>query len=397
MGAFIGLGAKLNDPVSVYWPDTGKYYIRKSITEIIVDCNSFKAIDTLVNVSQRLCTREEHQRSIDVIIGAMLQPEILTALTQCDGLRIPRKPTTSFSKASSDTYQSWNEQYLDPEVRQHNFRDFVRRLLPTREARYFTNSPERTTLYDFLDWSLIPDDIIISILRLREMDISSLLQSMQEGIGDSRLGCARKSSRVLLKLADLARRRDTMTKFMQVLRFCGIQRCFNVAINEALIYVVLLARGGNTVSLQDSQGLEQLPGIEGLPQSCRLARFSDIVSAFSWIKVTPQGTSISKVELFHAARCYRTCRFDARRANRMYVDLKDIGDNYDLSLNFPSGYMKINGRHVVKISIVLAIYRWNYRLRRKKNRRFSDADIAYAKSVGLPIPQADDGLDEHLK
>lgn len=399
MRVLIELGTtKLNDPVSVYWPDTGKCYIRKSITEIAVDCNTFKAIDTLVNASRLLCTRNEHQRSIDVIIGAMLQPEILTALTQCDGLRTPRKPTTSFSKASSDTYQSWNEQCLDPEVRQHKFRDFVRRLLSTREARYFTNSPEWTTLYDLLDWSLIPDDIIISILRLREMDISSLLQSMQEGIGDSRLGYARKSSRVLLELADLAWRRNAMIKFIQVLRgFCGKHGRLDVAINETLVHVSLLAYGGNTVSLQALPALEQHPGIEVLPQSCRLARFSDIVSAFSWIKAMPQGASISKVELFHAARCYRTCRFDARRANRMYVDLKDIGDNYDLSLNFPSGYMEINGRHVVKISIVLAIYRWNYRLRRKNNRPFSDSDIAYAKSVELPIPQADDGLDEHLK
>lgn len=388
---------RFNEPVCVYWSDTGKEYIHKSITEIIVDCNTFKAIETLLDVSQRLRKDEEHQQTLDILISALLQPGLLTALTQRDGLCTPQKSNISSNKASFGTYQSWNAQYLSPEALQHNFRNFVRRLLLTREARFRAYITEQTPFYRLLDWSLIPDDIMIRILRFGQMDVTHLMQSITDGIGELRSCFARKSSRVLLELVNLAPRQGVLWKFARMLRLsCGPPEQLDIAIIEVLVYGSLLANSGDTITLRALRALEQRSSIRFLLQSGRLVRLSAILSFFYWIKATPQGASISKFELFPLARCYRTCRFDARRANRMYVDLKDIGDNYDLSLNFPSGYMKINRRHVVKISIVLAIYRWNYRLRRKKNRPFSDADIAYAKSVGLPIPRADDGLNGSL-
>lgn len=57
--------------------------------------------------------------------------------------------------------------------------------------------------------------------------------------------------------------------------------------------------------------------------------------------------------------------------------------------NFPAGYWKVGERWCIKLSIVGAFYRWNWRLRRKKGLTLSAADVAYLKAV----PEILEGLD----
>lgn len=53
----------------------------------------------------------------------------------------------------------------------------------------------------------------------------------------------------------------------------------------------------------------------------------------------------------------------------------------ELALYFPIGYWHVGETWSIRLSIIGALYRWNWKLRRRKGLPLSAADIAYAKAV----------------
>lgn len=111
------------------------------------------------------------------------------------------------------------------------------------------------------------------------------------------------------------------------------------------------------------------------------------ITAFQ-AKIERLGSDLPVPPRHIAFRCLRQSRgIDA--AVRLYRDLFYISPDFDLSLNFPAGYWEVGKRYTVKLSIIGALYKWNWRLRRRKNLEFSAADIAYSKAV----PECLEGLE----
>jgi len=81
-------------------------------------------------------------------------------------------------------------------------------------------------------------------------------------------------------------------------------------------------------------------------------------------------------------RCYSKTR-DLAKATILYEVLKTCNSDANFALNYPAGYcLDANGRSVISKNITLALYAWNYRLRRERKRPFSKADLWF---VGLRI------------
>ncbi|KAJ9651547.1 hypothetical protein H2198_009190 [Neophaeococcomyces mojaviensis] len=94
-------------------------------------------------------------------------------------------------------------------------------------------------------------------------------------------------------------------------------------------------------------------------------------------------------------RALRYCKQDVMKAVKWIRDLKDVNPEFDLSLNFPAGYWKVGERYAVKLSIVGALYRWNWRLRRRKGLPLSNAEAAY--SLAVPECWQDFRMPDFLK
>ena len=102
-----------------------------------------------------------------------------------------------------------------------------------------------------------------------------------------------------------------------------------------------------------------------------------------------------------ALRCLRRCKNNAEKALKLYKDLSkmrgDVMPDADLSLNFPAGYWKVGHKYAVKLSIVGALYRWSWRLRRRMGRNLSLADVAYAMAVPECLQHVDAAIVEDLE
>ncbi|KAK5952743.1 hypothetical protein OHC33_006336 [Knufia fluminis] len=132
--------------------------------------------------------------------------------------------------------------------------------------------------------------------------------------------------------------------------------------------------------------------IARMPQPSQL-QIDDLVARVR--QARQSGANICAPSPLVASRCLRRCANDTAKALRMYRDLSEgrrgttIPDA-DMSLNFPAGYWMVGHKYAVKLSIVGALYRWNWRLRRESGRPLSAADKAYMLAVpevfGFPWP-----------
>lgn len=366
------------------------------MTDIAIDCKSLRALDTLVavcNATSHGYVNYMYSHYVDDINGLLLRPHVQAALAQGDLTGAPnivRMLLRSTGWAASVPAE--RSRYRTSASYVFTFRSFVRKALHAQDVHScnYGHLLQTLSIRDIGRWNMIPDDIMLLVLRLGNVKrCHPILQETDEA-AMARRSLTKRFSRALLKLVDLIGDIDEVNMLISTCRhICELPRAVDITTAEAVIHILFLKYTGNSVTLQSIYEFERQLAIRTTLRVNCLRSYSEVYTLFwgSSPQVRP-----SKRAIFHAARCYRTCNWNIRRALRMYKDLSHIPDNYDLSLNFPSGYTKsykslITKPYIIKRFIVQAIYRWNYRLRRQRNQPFSEADIAYATDVGLPIPK----------
>lgn len=395
----VSFGAFIQGPTSFYSPVTG-VLSEDSLPKLAIKCQNIQVLKTLVTLSRRLHDGDSH---VDEVMRLTFQLPAAGILPLCDFLCSPDiLPTVIRSEewyARITKTQFWIH---SSSIDAYCWIAVARNILRAQQAQKLEVAQKAPYLDlgargAYADWTSISDDIMILLLRLGYVGISN--QSRYETKIQAILGqeclLRRKSSRVVLATSVIPelylashnyddyrwidhRWDDLLSRVRSCVRYLSAPAV------EALIYKLYPSGVYNhgTFEIFEQQSVVRIILKESMSQP-----FSKFLGKALKDKSGNVYNLKSYKDLFHLARCYRTCRQNGQRARRMYEDLKEISDNYDVSLKFPYGYMKANDRYVVKISILGSIYRWNYRIRRRKNLPFSAADTAYAKAVGLPIPK----------
>lgn len=76
-------------------------------------------------------------------------------------------------------------------------------------------------------------------------------------------------------------------------------------------------------------------------------------------------------------RCFSKAEGDAEAADNLYASLAEVKSDANFALNWPAGYVSKYPLQRISENILLGLYAWNYRLRRRKKQPFSVADIWY--------------------
>lgn len=395
-GAKVYLSPRGKDfSASFYWPWYGEFGMTttQSLMTLAIKCRNGQALALLATVMLEYSTnneaiRRDDKRAIKAAIESVLSLKPAEVISMWDFLCIPNV------FAILVTHDRWLELIMDTKTwnnvsnnENSCWSGVVRSILHAQLNLKRRDQCGRALVLSPLSthgsWLSISDDFMIRLLPLeyvREDSYHELDQDMPNAWREDSL--LRASSRVALMRTDSFRGFFLyLMDEVYSLTFQKRTKQFSAAVTEALIYFLRGRRLGRENALEAATPQRM---IEILESQSGVQPFSKVLDQPWTYGLHASGSSTK--QLFHLSRCYRTCRQNGPRARRMYKDLKHIPDNYDVSLNFPYGYMKINGRYIVAKSILGAIYRWNYRIRRRKGLSFSAADIAYAKAVGLPIP-----------
>lgn len=357
--------------------------------EIAVACKNFLAFDTLLKVNHYTETHDDHQQYLDHAVDIILEFTALEALASSDLSRTLKIIDTLLQReASMSAVKAKLSSPVTSDSQQLIFRKFLRNVLCTRAARdcKYRNLSELLCLVPGpSNQNLISEELMICLLRLGYTLIDYPILGTSPDPAQITHLLFRGSSRVFLELVDMVGKVATEDLSKKELTNLNTRlRFFSVATIEAIIYKLYAGYRGSSYTRIKAQSFDSEPMILSLREMYSLPSYVEVQIHFGKLL----STRPSDQELFHIARCYRTCRKNIPRTERMYVDLKHIPDNCDLSLNFPSGYERLYSRYVIKRSVVMAFYRWNYRLRRRKGHSRSVADKTYIRAIANLYPSS---------